>query len=120
MTVNAEHHDIDNASGFAVHKEGGGLVGVEQAVWPPAKEVTDYPKWVTPHDSHVVKLGDAVSTPLFEHHVARDGGITVLVVDAEHEKIALSPKDAPAADEAPASDEPQFARRRGRQASAEA
>lgn len=56
-----------------------------------------YPKWVKPHDSHVVKketpgAPDHVSTPGFpEFHVNRgDGIVTVLVNDAAEEAKALA------------------------------
>jgi len=95
MALDPNTHILDPASGFAVHNQSGALLGVEQIAWPVPKESTDFPKWVTPHESHIARLGDAVSTPLFEHHVARDGAVTVLVVDAEHEAKALAPQMAP-------------------------
>lgn len=51
----------------------------------------EYPKWVVPHDSHVVRHGDHISTPHFaDINVGRDSVVTVLVHDAEQEELALS------------------------------
>lgn len=58
----------------------------------------EFPKFIEPHASHVVKReaphGEApphVSVPAFtEHHVDREGKITVLVRDAEEEAKALA------------------------------
>lgn len=59
----------------------------------------EYPKWVTPHASHVVRRKDDadapehVSTPAWpQHHVNRvNGEVTVLVNDAAEEKRAKAP-----------------------------
>lgn len=82
-------------------------------------EHQDYPKWVKPHDSHIVRkkldpihrgLGssgghviasadgpDHVSTPAFaQYHVDRlTGAVSVLVNDAEEEAKALAEFVAP-------------------------
>ena len=51
----------------------------------------EYPKFVEPHGSHVVKTGDHISVPHFSHHhVDRDGAVTVWVKDAEEEAKALA------------------------------
>ena len=81
------------------------------------KEVVQYPKWVKPHDSHIVrkKIIDGqtqagftanhlvvggegpehVSTPAFPQcHVNRETGeVTVLVKDEDEEKVALAAHD---------------------------
>lgn len=51
----------------------------------------DYPKWVTPHDSHVVRThAGRPLTPLWpEHHVDRNGAITVLVHSKDEEDRAV-------------------------------
>jgi hypothetical protein len=51
----------------------------------------EFPKFVAPHESHVVKTDDHVSVPMFSgHHVDREGLVTVLVHDAEEEAKALA------------------------------
>lgn len=97
MALDPEKHEIDPATGFAVDKESGQLIGVTQA---PVKRLTDevdWPKWVIPHPGHVVRkqvdgAPDQVNTPAFpEHHVDRvSGGVTVLVATPEQEAVALS------------------------------
>ena len=100
--------------------ETGRLVGIEQVPAIPHPELgAEYPRWVTPHESHVSirqpdseevegekkaeksklkKDGDSlivprdsvVSVPGFEHHVRRhDGAITVLVHDKDEEGRAM-------------------------------
>lgn len=79
-----------NEHGFMVDKETGvpvGLIGK-----PPVSIHADpeYPKWVVPHRSHIEMQGDHIAVPSFvESHIARDGMVTVLVHDAEHEMLAL-------------------------------
>lgn len=54
----------------------------------------EFPKFVEPHKSHIVMHGDHVSVPHFpEHHVDRDGKVTVRVDDEEHEAKALAAKE---------------------------
>lgn len=56
----------------------------------------DYPKWVEPHESHLVKQPDgSVGAPGHEFHTARDGTTTVLVADEDAEKEATSEKGTP-------------------------
>lgn len=57
--------------------------------------MSEYPKWVTPHDRHLVRHGDHISAPSFpELNVGRsDNVVTVLVRDAEQEAFALSAAD---------------------------
>lgn len=55
----------------------------------------EYPKWIEPHASHLDHANGHVSVPLFpEHHVDRDGKVTVLVKDAEDEAKALAARVA--------------------------
>lgn len=55
----------------------------------------DYPKWVTPHDSHIDRINAHVSCGLFPlHHVDREGHVTVWVGDAEEEAKALAAREA--------------------------
>lgn len=114
----AENHYIDPKTGFARHKDTGHLIGLEQAPAPVANRDTEWPKWVVPHESHVVRpkgdgarTGMAVSpsnmevdngmvgiapnqiaTPGWQHsHVNRaDGVVTVLVDNEDEERLATS------------------------------
>jgi len=56
----------------------------------------EYPKYIKPDASHIhTDAGGHVSVPLFpDHHVDRDGVVTVLVRDADEEAKALSVKEA--------------------------
>lgn len=102
MTIDSNLHAIDPLHGFAVDKEGGHIIGLMQA---PEKKIDgphEYPNWVVPHDSHVVrKVVDGapahVSVPGFaDFHVSReDGMVKVLVKDADEEAKALAPYKAP-------------------------
>lgn len=96
MAFDHENHVID-ADGFQRHKTSGHLIGIEEA--PPVKHPEDgaeWPKWVVPHESHVVrqKRGDVehISTPHFQHHHVNraDGVVTVLAHDAEEEAKAMA------------------------------
>ena len=54
-------------------------------------EVHEFPKWVTPHESHISSAGGHVSVlGDFQSHIDRAGNVTVLVHDAEHEAHALA------------------------------
>jgi hypothetical protein len=62
------------------------------------ENIGEFPKWVTPHTNHIVELqGGAKITPQFpEFHVARaDGKVTVLVRDANEEKLAVEDPHSP-------------------------
>ena len=62
----------------------------------------EYPRWVTPHESHVVRAG-SVSVPDFgQSHVLRDGAVQVLVENEDEEKRATEAKVAPSIIEPPA------------------
>lgn len=56
-------------------------------------EEKEYPKWIVPHASHVLRDADGKvkSVPAFPgFHVSRvDGEVTVMVVDADEEAVAL-------------------------------
>jgi hypothetical protein len=95
-------HDFHPHSGLMRHKETGRLVGIEHhpphdVVDLPKPADPEWPKWVTPHESHVVrtKRGDHkhIATPRFaEHHVHRDTSeVTVLVHSPEEEDMARGP-----------------------------
>lgn len=100
MTFNPDLHDLDPKTGFMLHKEGGGRVGIDSAVNHrptgfdpdrPESVSSEFPKFVVPHFGHVVRSGDTVSTPAFpEFHVERSGLLKVLVKDAEEEARALA------------------------------
>ncbi len=83
----------------------GHLVGIEQR--PYAATVRqDWPKWVVPHESQIVRtkaegMPDQVSTPGFaDFHVNRaDGVVTVLVANEAEEQRAAGEYQAPELDE---------------------
>jgi hypothetical protein len=55
----------------------------------------DYPKWITPHESHIERShGDHMSAPLFPHfHVDRTTqAVTVMVMDEDEEAMAMAPR----------------------------
>lgn len=85
--------------------ETGHLVGIEQAPVRPAALGDEYPKWVDVHESHVnvQKVEgepDHVSVHGdWQHHVDRDGKVTVLAEDEDGAKAAAAEyKAADAAD----------------------
>jgi hypothetical protein len=83
-------HETDPKTGLLVDKDSKHLIGIEQK---PVKvePSSEFPKWVVPHDSLVVRDGSHVSVPFYpEFHVDRDGKVTVLVKDAEEEDRATS------------------------------
>lgn len=49
----------------------------------------EFPKWVVPHPSHVV---GKVAPEFSDTHVARDGGLTVLVRDLGEEATVFAAK----------------------------
>ena len=99
MAFDHENHIIDPATGFQIHKETGHRIGVDPAPPRPVHADTDWPKWVKPHDNHIHRHGDHLSTPHFpSHHVNRDGGdVMVLVHTPEEEAAALADPLAPTA-----------------------
>jgi hypothetical protein len=96
-----ERHEIHPQSGFAVDKKTGVPVGLVGMPHLPVSSETEFPKWVTPHDSHVVMQGINKITPHFpEFHVDRsDQSVTVMVKDTEEEAKALAAKVEPKAEE---------------------
>lgn len=93
----------------------GHLVGIEPAPLP-LTTTTEYPKWVTPHDSHVKKAEDGrvITVAGFnDSHIARDGSVTVLVDSEEDEQRASNEyrepcEDSDATDAVDGSPEPAF------------
>jgi hypothetical protein len=111
MAFDPQTHEIDPSTGFMRDKESGHHVGLHQAPVKRVNDETDWPKWVTPHDSHIVKQAAGrgpthLSTPRFpNYHVNRaDGSVTVLVANEEEEKLALGEYQPPG-NPAPAPDE---------------
>lgn len=97
MALTADNHIIDPVTSFAVNPDTGHPIGLVPAPIPVVSDERDYPTWVTPHESQIVRkqvdgAPDHVSTPGFEYcHVNRvDGSVTVLVHDEDEEKIATS------------------------------
>jgi hypothetical protein len=92
MAFDPDHHSIDVNTGYQIHKHTGHRIGQDPMPHARVTDETEWPKWVTPHPDHVVRQGDHVSTPHFEHvHVGRhDGAVTVMVHNAEEEARALS------------------------------
>jgi hypothetical protein len=98
MAYDPEQHAFHPHTGFMVDKETGALAGIEhKPISKPNSPDLEYPKWVTPHESHIVrsKRGDQehVSTPRFvDPHINRDTKeVTVLVHSVEEEEMALAP-----------------------------
>ena len=87
MAFDPNVHEIHPVSGLIVDKVSGHIVGVETAT--PKSTSTEFPKWVVPHPSHVV---GRVAPEFSDTHVARDGGLTVLVRDLGEEATALAEK----------------------------
>lgn len=97
MAFDSENHIIDPHTGFQLRKEDGGPVGLTSPAIRSAHRGTEYPKYVKPHPSHIVRHNEHVSCPYFpEFHVDRDTKeVTVMVKDADEEAKALADKDAP-------------------------
>jgi hypothetical protein len=71
-------------------------------------EQTEFPKWVTPHESWLVKrermnVNDQNVTigEFSEVHTDREGKTTVLVNDADEEKLVTAAKPEPNPEEKP-------------------
>ena len=102
--IDPNNHVIDPVTGFAIHKDDGHIIGLEQAT-PPVTVGKEWPKWVVAHDSQVVRkevdgYPTAISTPGFaDSHVNRaTGEVTVLVNDEDEEKRALGEYQKPEAE----------------------
>lgn len=97
MALTNDNHVIDPHTGFAVHPHTGHPVGLVAAPHARVSAAEDFPKWVAPHASHVVRkempgAPDHVSVLRFKDwHVNRDSGaVTVLVHTDEEEKLAVA------------------------------
>lgn len=95
--IDQDNHIIDPVTGFAKHAETGHLIGIEQAPAARVHRDIEWPKWIVPHESHIIRkkvdgAPDAVSTPAWSQcHVNRvDGAVTVLVANEDEEKAATS------------------------------
>jgi hypothetical protein len=102
--IDPVNHVIDPVTGFAIHKDDGHIIGLEQAT-APVTVGKEWPKWVVAHDSQVVRkevegYPVAVSTPGFaDSHVNRGNGeVTVLVNNEDEEKRALGEYQKPEAE----------------------
>ena len=102
MAFDPKLHTIDPQTGFHVTKEDGRPVGLIPAPHKPVNPDPDWPQWVTPHESHVVRKSavgapDYVSTPGWhECHVNRvTGAVTVLVRNEAEHAAALAAFEAP-------------------------
>ena len=100
--IDPEKH-VQHPSGFYVDKETGVPMGI--AAVPPQRvsDETEWPKWIVPHEAHIVRRevpGSVphISVPHFpDFHINRhDGSVMVQVKDAAEEEKALA---APKADE---------------------
>lgn len=110
--LDKDNHIIDPATGFAKHIDTGHIIGLEQAPPMPTRPDSEYPKWVVPHDSQIVRTKvdgapDHVVTPGWaQSHVNRsDGVVTVLVANEDEENLATGEYQAAAPDTVPAVDE---------------
>jgi hypothetical protein len=107
MAYDSNVHEFDPETGYMISKDTQKPVGlVPRPVAQPIYADNDWPKWVTPHDSHIVRqkndgAPDHVSTPAFGmSHVNRvDGGVSVLVHNEDEEKRATSEFKAPEQDD---------------------
>lgn len=92
-------HVIDPKTGLLVDKNSKHFIGIEQK--PVKAEIAgEFPKWVAPHESLIVRAEGHVSVPAFpEHFIDRDGHVTVLVKDAEDEQRAVMGAEIKAAED---------------------
>lgn len=104
MAIDPDRHEVDPKTGFVVDKETKQVIGLTPAESKPVSHETDFPAWVVPHESHVVRLkrddGEHITTPEWaEHFVNRvDGVVTVLVHNAGEEARALAAREVPKGD----------------------
>lgn len=105
MAYDPNQHEIHPQTGFIVDKETGHPVGLAPAPHRRVNHDDEWPKWVKPHESHVVVrrhegAPDHVSAPGWEEvHVGRDGVVTVLVRNEDEEAKALAAREEPHAEE---------------------
>lgn len=97
MALTKDNHVIDPNTGFAVHPETGHPVGLVAAPHARVNAAEDYPKWVEPHASHIIRkevpgAPDHISVLRFKdwHKNRETGAVTVLVHNDEEEKLALA------------------------------
>ena len=96
MAFDHEKHALDQ-QGWQIDKKTGRRIGLDPAPHPSTDCDPEYPKWIVPHDSHFIRVrvdgvADRIEAPGWEHvHVARDGVVTIMVADADREKLALAP-----------------------------
>lgn len=93
MAFDPEVHEFHPETGFIVHKDSGHPVGLHSAPIRRVSDETEWPKWVTPHENHVVLFGGGqIATPRFvHHHVNRvNNAVTVMVHTPEEEAFALA------------------------------
>ena len=109
MAYDPEQHDFDPKTGLLIDKETGHIIGLHAKPEAPVAEGIEYPKWVAPHESHIVRTQREkdgpfhISTPAFvQSHVHRvTNEVTVLVKDAEEEALALAEFIVPTEPESP-------------------
>jgi hypothetical protein len=94
MAFDPELHEICPDTGFMLDKKTGARVYIDPIPHPRGPG-SEYPKYVVPHEGHLHRKGDHVSSPHFDVHVGRDGAVTALVLDAEHEAFALAEPATP-------------------------
>ena len=98
MAFDPAQHEVDDKTGFHIHKETGLPVGMGSVAHKPTdfdekQPVSrEYPSWVKVHRGHIVRAEGTghISVPLFpEFHIDRvTQEISVLVKDAEEEAKA--------------------------------
>lgn len=97
MALTKDNHVIDPHTGFAVDPNSGHPVGLVAKPHGRIDLSDEYPKWVEPHASHIVRkempgAPDHVSVKRFaDWHINREtGALTVLVKNDAEEKLALA------------------------------
>jgi hypothetical protein len=102
MAYDKDLHEVNPNTGFLVHKDTGHMIGIEEAPVRVAEPNQEWPQWVTPHESHVVrrvdpndKDADPTKAPVTvvqgfrDWHVNRnDGSVSVLVDNEDDAKRA--------------------------------
>lgn len=98
MAFDPAVHTIDHDTGFLIDKKLGHRVGLDSTPTAPPDPDQKWPKWVIPHDDHIVR-GENVPpvTPVLGECAVRrgDGQVSVLVNNSDEEALALeAPKEA--------------------------